>query len=60
VRGADGRNALVGGTACDFTEAKELALLFANDVVFNLGKIEKPLACLKKPDMNKSPQSGRF
>jgi hypothetical protein len=23
-------------------------------------EIDKPLACIKKPDMNKSPQRGRF
>jgi hypothetical protein len=35
IRGADGKNALVGGTDRDFTEAKEWASLFAHDVVFS-------------------------
>jgi len=35
IRGADGKNALVGGTASDFTEAKEWVSLFAHDVVFS-------------------------
>lgn len=35
VRGSNGKTALVGGTARDFTEAKEWVSLFAHDVVFS-------------------------
>ena len=35
VRASNGKTALVGGTASDFTEAKEWVSLFAHDVVFS-------------------------
>jgi len=35
IRGANGENALVGGTDGDYTEAKEWVSLFAHDIVFS-------------------------
>ena len=47
IRGSDGKTALVGGNASDFTEAKEWVSLFAHEVVFSrpVKRAQKPRFC---------------
>jgi hypothetical protein len=44
IRGSNGKTALVGGNASDFTEAKEWVSLFAHDAVFS-----RPVKQKKRP-----------